>query len=240
MYISNGRPGHRVRSALLVILSLGFVFAAAKADVSTLQFAEILDMEPSFENGREIFAQCTRCHGTEGWGAYSGDYPQIAGQHNSVLIKQLIDIQSGERDNPVMLPAVNALMDQGPQALADVAAYTAALMMNPDPDVGEFDDSELVQEAEIYGNICSGCHGQAGQGDARNIVPLLQGQNYTYLLRQLKRIQAGTRKNANPEMRKLIGDFSLQQLDKMATYLSRLEPPETRLAPYGWVNPDFQ
>lgn len=201
---------------------------------------EILAIEASLEDGKRQFAVCTRCHGTEGWGAYGGDYPQIAGQHASVVIKQIIDIHAGRRENPAMLLAVNELMKQGAQGLANVAAYTALLKMNPDPDVGEFEDSELVQTAEIFGRICSTCHGQKGEGNAKSVIPLLQGQNFTYLLRQLKRIQAGTRKNANPEMRALISDLSEQQMEKMATYISRLEPSEEKSAPYGWVNPDFQ
>ena len=70
-------------------------------------------METSFENGKKQFVQCARCHGTERWSGYSGDYPQIAGQHGSVVIKQIIDIQAGRRENLAKLTAVNELMNQG-------------------------------------------------------------------------------------------------------------------------------
>lgn len=234
------RSRQRVVSAGFVIVSFLLLLANVRADTLSSELNQILAIETNLENGKKQFAQCTRCHGTEGWGAYNGDYPQIAGQHASVVIKQIIDIHAGRRENPAMLSAVNELIKQGAQGLADVAAYTALLKMNPDPGVGEFEDSELTQEAEIFERICSTCHGQKGEGNAKSVIPLLQGQNFAYLLRQLKRIQAGTRKNANPEMRELISGLSEQQMEKMATYISRLEPPEERLAPYDWVNPDFE
>ena len=33
-----------------------------------------------------------------------GTFPQLAGQHTTVLIKQMADIRAGERDNPTMYP----------------------------------------------------------------------------------------------------------------------------------------
>ncbi len=226
--------------APLIVPIMHLLALPAIALASSLEADQVLSLEATPESGRELFAGCTRCHGTEGWGAYSGDYPQIAGQHESVIIKQILDIQAGKRDNPAMLAAANELVELGPQAVADMAAYTSSLKMNPDTDWGDYEDEELREAADLYERICSACHGASGEGDADNFVPLLQGQNYSYLLRQLQRIQAGTRKNANPEMRELINNLSEQQLEKMANYLARLEPAEEKLAPYGWINPDFR
>ena len=101
------------------------------------------------DSGKEIFKLCTQCHSTEGWGASDGGYPQLAGQHQSVIEKQIRDIAAGRRDNPKMLPIAEQLIAMGPQALADVAAYISLLKMNPSPDVGEAEDEQLEMAAQI-------------------------------------------------------------------------------------------
>ena len=196
------------------------------------ELEHILSLEPSIEAGKARFESCGHCHGTKGWGAYSGAYPQIAGQHASVVIKQIIDISTGHRENPEMLVVAQELSAQGPQVLADVAAYVESLKMNPDPGVGYADDDQLESSSRTYQQVCSACHGANGEGNADEVVPLLQGQNYEYLLRQLKRIQSGLRKNSNPEMRALISQMPEDQLALLATYISRLEPPASKLAPF--------
>lgn len=224
-----------ILAALLISLNLGL----CEAMESPPGVGEILSLTADIEDGRSRFGSCTNCHGTEGWGSYSGAYPQIAGQHASVLIKQLLDISAGRRNNTEMLPAARQLFNQGPQALANVAAYIASLKMNPDPGVGDADDDELGSASITFQKACSTCHGEKGEGNADKVVPLLQGQNHEYLLRQLQRIQAGERKNANPEMRDLIRRLPEQELELLATYIARLEPPENKLGPYNWINPDF-
>lgn len=219
-------PKLKIAAGLLILIAIS---CQAKTPHGVNQ---ILALEPDIKEGKTRFSSCANCHGTEGWGAYSGAYPQIAGQHASVVIKQLLDISAGYRKNPEMLAAAREIVAQGPQALADVAAYITSLKMNPDPGVGDAEDEELEGASTTYHRICSVCHGANGEGNADKAVPLLQGQNYEYLLRQLKRIQAGTRKNANPEMRDLIRKMPEEELVLLATFISRLQPPDSKLAPY--------
>ncbi len=193
--------------------------------------------DADIESGKELFFNCTKCHGTEGWASYGGEYPQVAGQHASVIEKQLLDIRSGKRENPPMLPVV---VEMDFLAISNVAAYISTLKMNPDPGTGDAEDDQLQSAADTYQDKCAECHGNNGEGDALKNYPLLQGQNYEYLLRQLKRIQAGTRKNANKDMQKIIAEIPEQALMLLADYISRLEPDEAKLAPYGWSNPDYQ
>ncbi len=217
----------------LRVAALLFIPIAVPGHAKTPHEIEhILALEPDIEAGKTRFESCTHCHGADGWGAYSGAYPQIAGQHASVVIKQLTDISSGQRENPEMLEIARGLSTQGPQAMSDVAAYIESLKMNPDPGVGYADDDILEGASKTFQQVCSTCHGVDGEGHADDIVPLLQGQNFEYLLRQLKRIQAGTRKNSNPDMRKLIRQMTEEELELLATYISRLEPPESKLAPF--------
>lgn len=202
-----------------------------------MDYQSIMSLAADIDTGREVFVNCTKCHGTEGWGSYGGEYPQLAGQHQSVIIKQLVDIRRGQRDNPLMLPVVAEMSEQD---IVNVASYVSGLKMNPDPGVGEAEDDALMPIEQTYLQQCSSCHGKTGAGDADSFYPLLQGQNYEYLLRQLKLIQAGKRKNSNPDMQIVISHMSDETLALLADYISRLEPPEQKVAPFGWENPDFQ
>ena len=58
-------------------------------------------MPRSGEEGYEI---CGACHLPSGAGRPDGTFPQLAGQHTTVLIKQMADIRAGLRDNPTMYP----------------------------------------------------------------------------------------------------------------------------------------
>ena len=230
----------RIIHPLLILTVLLFgqhSFAQPNAVTHDFDYQSILSLPVDIDAGRELFVDCTKCHGTEGWGSYSGEYPQLAGQHNSVIIKQLVDIREGNRDNPLMLPIVAGMTEQD---IVNVSSYISGLKMNPDPGVGEAEDEALTSIANTYMQQCSNCHGETGIGDADKFYPLLQGQNYEYLLRQLKLIQAGKRKNSNRDMQIEISKMSDETLSLLADYISRLEPVENKVAPFGWENPDFQ
>ncbi len=86
------------------------------------------------EEGEEIYMVCAACHFPTGWGDPLGVFPQLAGQHTTVLIKQISDIRAKNRDNPTMYPF--AMQIEGVQDLADVNAYIQTRKMNPNPRVG--------------------------------------------------------------------------------------------------------
>ncbi|HIJ35182.1 MAG TPA: cytochrome C, partial [Gammaproteobacteria bacterium] len=84
------------------------------------------------------------------------------------------------------------------------------------------------------------CHGSNGQGDKKRFFPRLHGQHYAYLLRQLRWIRDGKRRNANPEMARRLGKLKENDLVILADYISRIKPPAEDVAPVGWKNPDFK
>lgn len=199
--------------------------------------AEItLKLTPNLDNGRKIFKTCAICHSPEGWGTKDGHTPQIAGQHNSVIIKQLTDIRQGNRDNPTMLPFTSPdVIDK--QDIADVAAYVEKLQMSPHNLTGTGND--LQHGKEIFEKECAECHGNNGEGDKKEFYPSIQGQNYNYLLRQLLWIKNGKRRNANRNMVKQLQRFSEEELRAVIDYASRLVPEKHKMAKPGWRNPDF-
>jgi cytochrome c553 len=199
---------------------------------------EALTLKPNRENGRDVYEVCSACHMPEGWGLTDGTFPQLAGQHRSVIIKQLADIRDGHRDNPTMYPFALPSEIGGTQAIADVSEYIAVLKMNPDNGVGKGDDLELG--AKLYADNCVRCHGTTGEGDAEKYYPRIQAQHYEYLLRQYRWIKEGKRRNANPDMVEQIKNFTDRDTMAVLDYVSRLKPSPELIAPKGWKNPDFQ
>ena len=95
---------------------------------------EALKIEGDVEEGEEIYTVCAACHFPTGWGDPLGVFPQLAGQHTTVLIKQISDIRAGNRDNPTMYPF--AMQIEGAQDIADVCSYIQTREMNPKPRIG--------------------------------------------------------------------------------------------------------
>ena len=65
---------------------------------------------------------CEACHGTDGK-AVAPIYPNLAGQHESYLVKALADYRAGRRANAIMAPMAANLSDQD---IEDLAAWYAS------------------------------------------------------------------------------------------------------------------
>jgi len=203
---------------------------------------DALHLKADLENGLDVYEVCAGCHLTEGWGTPDGTFPQLAGQHRRVLVKQLTDIREGNRDNPTMYPFALPRSIGGAQALADVVGYMAKLKMNPDNGKGDWEAGtpEFAKGEKLYADNCTRCHGDTGEGKAEEYYPRIQGQHYAYILRQFEWIRDGKRRNANPEMVKQIADFSADDMKAVINYVSRIPVPPEDLAPSkDWTNPDF-
>lgn len=62
---------------------------------------------------------CQSCHGVDGNSA-SAQFPRLAGQHRTYLVKALMDYRSGARKNAIMNGMAAQLTNQ---QIEDVAAY---------------------------------------------------------------------------------------------------------------------
>jgi len=202
-----------------------------------------LGLTPDLENGMEVYEVCSACHLPEGWGLPDGTFPQLAGQHRGVLIKQLSDIRARNRDNPTMYPFALPEAIGDAQALADVVAYIEKLPMNPEWGKGPWgpDTPEYAQGEKLYRDNCVKCHGETGMGDKEKFFPRINGQHYKYMLRQFEWIRDGKRRNANPDMVEQIKGFSDKDMPAVINYVSRQPVPKDQLAESAdWQNPDFE
>lgn len=206
-------------------------------DAAMDEYERALELTPNLENGKRVYKICAVCHAPEGWGMESGAYPQVAGQHNTVIIKQLADIRARNRDNPTMRPFTTSSLLGGVQEIADVAAYISQLPMTLRNGKGPGNDLALGKQ--LYEENCTECHGDRGEGNSEDHIPAIYGQHYRYLVRQFEWIKTGRRRNADEKMVKQVRGFRHRDVLAVMDYVSRLQPPAEKQAQVGWLNPDF-
>ena len=180
---------------------------------------EALRLKGDPQRGEQLYQTCASCHGADGAGQRDGTMPQLAGQHPTVLIKQLSEIRSGLRSNPVMLPF--AMQLAAPQDLADVVAYITRLPISAEPG-GTGPGVDLERGEALYQKDCARCHGDRGEGADSTFRPRVGGQHYRYVVRQLIDIASGRRGNAHPDMARVVETYSAREVSLVADYVSRL------------------
>jgi cytochrome c553 len=187
-------------------------------------YDKAVELTPDLENGREVYEICASCHLQEGWGLKDGTYPQIAGQHRPVLIHQLSDIHSHNRDNPTMYPFALPATIGDEQDIADVAGYIENMKMTSDNGKGGWAEGtpEFEKGKKLFADNCAQCHGKNGEGDLSKLHPKIHGQHYKYLLRQLEWMQEGKRRSVNHNMLKDINSFTADEIAHVANYVSHL------------------
>lgn len=79
----------------------------------------------------------------------------------------------------------------------------------------------LAGETSTLIKICSACHGSGGIS-ANDTIPNLAGQKAEYMAIEIKAIRDGVRKNSM--MDAVVKGLTDQQIDKLASYFSNLEP----------------
>ncbi len=199
-----------MKKVLFAVSIVSFVFAlpAMAGDAAT---------------GKAKTAVCAGCHGPDG-NSPAPNFPKLAGQHESYIIKQLHDFKSGKRKNPIMSAQVAALSDED---MANVAAYFPSQKTK----IGTTAEDKLAAGQSIYraGNAASGvaacaaCHGPSGSGNPQAGFPRLSGQHATYVAAQLKTFRSGERSNdAGNMMRGVASKLSDAEIEAVAQYVQGL------------------
>ncbi|MEJ1961678.1 MAG: c-type cytochrome [Gammaproteobacteria bacterium] len=215
-----------MRLAIVGLIGIGVppANAEAGADAARQEFLAAAKLTPNAENGARLFETCAACHGRDGRGASDGSIPAVAGQHGSVLLKQLTDFRHEGRWDERMQHFTDRHHLPTEQDLTDVAAYIAALPRFPTSMDSIGDGSALREGASVYFRVCEACHLPLGQGDVLRLRPRLAGQHYAYLLRQLTETAAGGRPGMDPAHVSRLRALTPDQLKGVADYLSRLSP----------------
>jgi len=210
MVATNAR---RLSRWLLVLLGGSLLASAAYAQ------------EGSIEAGRTKSATCAACHGPDG-NSVTPDWPSLAGQHASYIVRQINAFKNGERTNVTMKPFADMLSDQD---VLDIAAYYASQKITP-----KGADPALVRLGQqIYrGGVpergvaaCIACHGPTGDGNPLAAYPRLSAQHAAYVSTQLKAYAADERRSDvdfNQMMRNVASLLYDDEIRALASYVQGL------------------
>ncbi|MEZ5500162.1 MAG: c-type cytochrome [Steroidobacteraceae bacterium] len=207
------------------LLWLGGALAAQSPQRSAnSEFNAAAIRRPSLPNGQALYTTCAACHGSDGQGVRDGSVPAIAGQHGSVLLKQLTDFRHRQRNDLRMQHFADDHHLAGPQELTDVAAYVASLPRYRPPPMQPPKVGVLQEGARSYFRQCERCHGPLGQGDVHLLRPRLAGQHPAYLAKQMRESAQGLRPGMGPQHQRLLQTLSEAQIDGVAAYLAAVSP----------------
>jgi cytochrome c553 len=167
----------------------------------------------SIGRGATLAMRCTMCHGIRG--VSEANTPNLAGQIEAAIYKQLRDYKSGHRLSAIMQPMAEPLSDQD---MRDLAAYYAYLPHERMPLSSPSATPQLVSNGAPMRNIgaCASCHGGLAQ---QNVAPVLEGEPEVYLRNQLHAFRDGSRHNdLNQQMRNMARQLTDAEIAELAAY----------------------
>ncbi|HTH75101.1 MAG TPA: c-type cytochrome [Trinickia sp.] len=169
----------------------------------------------SVGRGATLALRCSMCHGPQG--ISQANSPNLAGQYETVIYKQLKDFQTGARTNAVMSPMVATLSDQD---MRDLSAYYAYLPKLPAYHPAAQPVPPIVASGSPMRNIapCASCHGAA---DHKTGTPWLEGEPVAYIRGQLLAFASGDRHNdISEQMRNVARQMTPAEIEAAARYYS--------------------
>lgn len=188
------------------------------ATLATIALASSMQMSAAaqdIEAGRAKSQACAACHGVDG-NSLSGQFPNLAGQSWRYIYIQLKDFKEGRRSDPIMT-AMSAALSR--QDMIDIGNYYAA--QKAKPSTFQVDESKALRgKAKADETLCSMCHlgGFAGQ----NEIPRVAGQQYDYVVKQMRDFKARTRTNDAGNMTSVAQTLSETDIENLAHYITSL------------------
>ena len=192
----------------------------------TLLFANVALAGGDADRGKDKSITCAACHGADG-NSINPEWPSLAGQHESYLVRSIQSFKDGSRDNVLMSPQAAALSDQDIQ---DLAAYFAVQK----PKRHTADPALIAQGERVYrgGNMgkgisaCIACHGPNGRGNPGASYPSLAGQHATYTTAQLMAYRNNVRQSdttLSQVMRNIAAEMSDDEIKAVSSYIQGLQ-----------------
>ncbi len=175
--------------------------------------------------GQARAVTCAACHGVDG-NSLNPEWPSLAGQHESYIVKQLQAFKSGARQNVLMSGQAMALSDQD---MADIAAYFAG--QKPAAKAADPALVDVGQRLYRGGNkdagvpACLACHGPDGLGNITAAWPMVAGQQANYTAAQLAAYRSGERKTDGDTqiMRNVAARLTDDEIKAVASYIQGLQ-----------------
>lgn len=167
------------------------------------------------EAGRTKSQACAACHGVDG-NSLSGMFPNLAGQSWRYIYIQLKDFKEGRRSNQLMTPMAEPLSRQD---MIDIANYFAAQPAKPS--TFKADEAKIkLGKAKADETLCFMCHlaGFAGQ----NEIPRVAGQQYDYIVQQLRDFKERKRTNDAGNMTSVSQTLNDADIENLGHYITSL------------------
>lgn len=209
-----------------------FSLLVALSSISVVQAADA-------DAGKAKAGVCSACHGVSGVSAIP-TYPNLAGQNDTYIIKQLKDFKSGARIDATMAPMAANLSEAD---MADLAAHfsslpsaieqasasndTATSTSATPAAAGNVNIVTATPAAAVYvGNVAAGhkksstcvaCHGE----DGNSLIPMypsLAGQSANYIAKQLADFKSGNRNNGI--MAGMVAGLTPEDMNDLAAYFA--------------------
>lgn len=167
------------------------------------------------EAGRTKAQVCAACHGADG-NSTAGNFPNLAGQTWRYIYVQLKDFKEGRRTDAVMSPMAAPLSRQD---MIDIANFYAAQSARPSS--FKTDEAKIkLGKAKADETLCTMCH--LGGFSGQNEIPRVAGQQYDYVIKQLKDFKARTRTNDAGSMTSVAQTLSDADIENLAHYITSL------------------
>ncbi|MGQ0764413.1 MAG: c-type cytochrome [Gemmatimonadota bacterium] len=153
-----------------------------------------------------LAVRCARCHGADGQGRLPGAFPILAGQSARYTAEALAAYAAGTRNSGIMEPIAAALAQVEREGLAayyqqlGADGITGVLAADSLRARRHHDDEAVRRGARIAFEgvpardvpACVQCHGPSSPV-TNDAYPLIAGQDYAYLVRQLDLLRSGKR-----------------------------------------------
>jgi cytochrome c553 len=209
-----------IYAALIIMMAF-----AGGASAETTLAGGMIEGGGDAKAGKEKADACFGCHGEDGISIDPPTFPSLAGQYAGYTFKQVLDYQSGSRNDDTM--GAMASMVENREDMSDIAAYFASLK----PAKGEPSNSKAAKAgAAIYQNgnkklgnyaACVRCHGEKGRGNNNALFPTINGQSKEYTIKQMQDFKSGTRANDPAGMMAMVAKgMTDKEIEAVADYLS--------------------
>jgi cytochrome c553 len=196
----------------------GFLSLGSFVSLATTVFAAFL-LAPAaaqdIEAGRSKSQPCAACHGVDG-NSPAGTFPNLAGQTWRYIYVELKDFNEGRRTNALMTPMAQSLSRQD---MIDLGNYYAA--QTAKPSTFKADEAKVkLGKAKADETLCTMCHLEAFKG--QNEIPKVAGQQYDYIVQQLRDFKARTRTNDAGNMTSVAQTLSDTDIENLGQYITSL------------------
>lgn len=185
------------------------------AVIAGLVFLNTTALAQDIEAGKEKAQICASCHGVDG-NAVLPIYPNLAGQNWRYLYIQLKDFKEGRRNNNTMSPLAQMLSRED---MINIANYFAAQPVKANPFVP--DPAKItLGKAKADETLCAMCH--LGEFKGQNEIPRVAGQQYDYVMEQLRNFKSRMRNNDAGNMTSVAQTLSEADMENLAHYIVSL------------------